>query len=228
MQYNLPMNKKILHVPLSLWLLFVVASLIFVFFPQIDLYIASLFYDGKGFPLNGSPLEELFYYSVKPLIIGFALGSLLIFLYNFFGKKNIFNINAKVILYLLLVLGLAPGLLVDTVFKENWERARPSQVTEFGGDKKFTPAFIISDQGGYSFISGHAAGAFSLLGFALLAKRRRAFWISLALTYGVFVSIARVSAGGHFLSDVVTSFFVVTLFTYIFYSWLMKEKNTHV
>ncbi|MBA3026384.1 MAG: phosphatase PAP2 family protein [Sulfurimonas sp.] len=222
------MNKKILHVPLTIWLLFVVSSLVFVFFPQIDIFISNLFYDGKGFPINGTLFEEVFYYSVKPLIIAFSLGALLIFLYNFFSKKNLFNINAKVILYLLLTLGLAPGLIVNSVLKENWERARPAQTTQFGGDKEFSPAFIVSDQEGYSFSSGHAAGAFSLLAFALLLKRQRTFWISVALIYGVLVSFARVSAGGHFLSDVVTSFFLVTIFTIIFYSWLMKEKNENV
>jgi lipid A 4'-phosphatase len=222
------MNKKILHVPLTIWLLFVASSLVFVFFPQIDIFISNLFYDGKGFPINGTLFEEVFYYSVKPLIIAFSLGALLIFLYNFFSKKNLFNINAKVILYLLLTLGLAPGLIVNSVLKENWERARPAQTTQFGGDKEFSPAFIVSDQEGYSFSSGHAAGAFSLLAFALLLKRQRTFWISVALIYGVLVSFARVSAGGHFLSDVVTSFFLVTIFTIIFYSWLMKEKNENV
>jgi lipid A 4'-phosphatase len=222
------MNKKILHVNITIWLLFLVSSLIFVFFPQIDIFISNLFYDGKGFPINGTLFEEIFYYSVKPLIIAFSLGSILIFLYNFFGKKNIFNINAKVILYLLLALGLAPGLIVNSVLKENWERARPAQTIQFGGDKEFSPAFIPSNQDGYSFSSGHAAGAFSLLAFALLLKRQRTLWITVALIYGVLVSFARVSAGGHFLSDVVTSFFLVYIFTTIFYSWLMEEKNSNV
>ena len=81
----------------------------------------------------------------------------------------------------------------------------------------------MSDQGGYSFSSGHAAAAFSLLGFALLAKRRRNFWITLALSYGAFVGVARMAAGGHFLSDVVTSFFIVYIFTYMFYSMLIDK-----
>jgi lipid A 4'-phosphatase len=222
------MNKKILNVNVTLWLLFIISSLVFVFYPQVDLYISNLFYDGKGFPLNGTLFEEIFYYSVKPLLIALSLGALLIFLYNFFGKKNLLNINAKVILYLLLTLGLAPGLIVNSLLKENWERARPAQITQFGGDKEFSPAFIPTNQDGYSFSSGHAAGAFSLMAFALLLKRQRAFWIGISLLYGVLVSFARVSAGGHFLSDVATSFFLAIIFTLIFYSLLIKEKNSNV
>ncbi|MCX6076330.1 MAG: phosphatase PAP2 family protein [Campylobacterales bacterium] len=219
------MNTKYLNIKLYFWLLFFCASLIFIFFPQIDLYISSLFYDGKSFPANGMWLEELFYYSVQPIIITFALVSLALFAYNFFTKKNILNMNAKVVLYLLLVLGVAPGLIVNVTLKDNWGRARPAEITNFGGTKEFTPAFIPSNQGGYSFSSGHAAAAFSLIGFALLSRKRKKFWMSLAFAYGVFVSLARMSAGGHFLSDVVTSFFIVTLFTYIFHMLVLQKDE---
>ena len=217
------MNKKYLNVPLYFWLAFFISSIIFIFIPEIDIYIAGLFYNGKSFSANGSFLEELFYYSVKPILLILSLSTIIIFLYNFFKKKNFLNINAKVLLYILLVLAIAPGLVVNAGLKENWERARPAQTTLFGGDKEFTPAFVMSDQGGYSFSSGHAAAAFSLLGFALLAKRRRNFWIVLALSYGAFVGIARMAAGGHFLSDVVTSFFIVYIFTYMFYSMIIEK-----
>ncbi len=219
------MNKKYLHIKLSFWLLFLLSSMLFIFFPQIDLFVTNLFYDGNTFPANGMWIEEFFYYSVQPLIIAFALASLAIFTYNFFTKKSVLNVNAKVVLYLLLVLGLAPGLIVNATLKENWGRARPAETLNFGGTKEFTPAFIPSNQGGYSFSSGHAAAAFSLLGFALLAKKRRNFWIALTLAYGVFVSVARVSSGGHFFSDVVTSFFIVTLFTLSIYGFLMQEEE---
>lgn len=222
------MNKKILHAPAFMWLLFVAVSLVFVFFPEIDLYVSSLFFDGTGFPMNGSAFEEFFYGSIKPILIFFIVSSLLLFAYNIIRNKNILGLRAKVLLYLVLVMSVAPALLVDTLFKGNWERARPAQIVEFGGEKQFTPAFIISDQGGYSFISGHTAGAFSLLGFALLAKRQRAFWIAMVYSYGALVSFVRVSAGGHFLSDVVTSFFLVTLFAHLFYKLLIEESTPNV
>ena len=217
------MNKKYLNVKLYFWLLFLSSSIIFIIFPQIDLFVSNLFFDGKTFPANGTWIEEFLYHSVKPIIILFALSSLAIFLYNFFKKENFLNIDAKVILYLLLILGVAPGLIVNTVLKENWGRARPAQTINYGGTKEFTPAFILSNQGGYSFSSGHSAAAFSLLGFALLAKRRRKFWIALALGYGAVVSIARISSGGHFLSDVMVSFFIVYIFTYIFHMLLLQK-----
>lgn len=219
------MNKKYLNVPYYIWGLFLFSAVIFIFFPQIDLFITSLFYDGKSFPANGTWIEGFFYFSVKPIIIVLVISTLLLFLYNFFGKKNILNVNAKVVLYILLVLGVAPGLIVNATLKENWERARPSQTTNFGGTQEFTPAFIPTDQGGYSFSSGHAAAAFSLIGFVLLAKKRKKTWMTIAVVYAVFVGVARMASGGHFLSDVLTSFFIVYIFTYMFYGLLLKEDD---
>lgn len=219
------MNHKYLNVKLYLWVLFLISSVTFILFPQIDLFIASLFYDGKSFVLNSTLFEEFFYYSVKPVILTFVVSTLLIFIYNFFMKKNILGINAKVVLYIFLVLSIAPGLIVNFTLKENWGRARPAQIINFGGDKEFTPAFVISDQNGFSFSSGHTAAAFSLVGFAILAKKRRRFWLYLTIIYGVLVSIARMAAGGHFLSDVITSFFIVWIATHIFYKLVFKEDS---
>lgn len=47
--------------------------------------------------------------------------------------------------YLLLVIALGPGLLVNAVLKEQWGRARPSQVAEFGGSAAYTPVWLPSD-----------------------------------------------------------------------------------
>ncbi|WP_415397711.1 phosphatase PAP2 family protein [Sulfurimonas sp. CS5] len=221
------MNKKYLNVKLYFWLLFLVSSLIFVSFPQIDLDIASLFFDGKLFSLNGSWVEGILYHSVRPLIIIFALSSIAIFIYNYVKKKNLLGINSKAMLFIILFLTIAPALIVNATLKENWGRARPAQTINFGGQKEFTPAFIPSNQDGYSFSSGHTAAAFSLLGFALLAKRRKRLFISLVLVYGTLVSIARMAAGGHFLSDVVTSFFIVYISTHILYRLIFKEDSAY-
>jgi len=218
------MNRKILNVSLYIWMAFALLSAIFILFPQIDLYVSSLFFEDGLFIYNRTWLEELFFYSVQPLVILFSVIVLAIFTYNTLKKKNILNINKQIVLYILLTLTLAPGLIVNKTLKDNWGRARPKQIIEFGGNKEFTPAFIRSDQGGYSFSSGHTAAAFSLMGFVVLASRRRKVWMALALSYGVSVSIARIAAGGHFLSDTVTSFFIVYISTSILYLIIFKKE----
>ena len=218
------LTQKYLNVKAYMWLLFFILSIIFVTFPQIDIFVAHLFYNGQNFPLNETIIEKFFYYSVKPIVISLSIIILSLYTYNKLTKKEILNINAKALLYILLTLSIAPGLIVNTTLKENWGRARPAQIKEFGGKKEFTPAFVISNQDGYSFSSGHTAAAFSLIGFALLFRRYR-FLMPLVLVYATCVSIARMGAGGHFLSDVVTSFFIVWIFSHIFYKLIFKKDS---
>lgn len=218
------MNKKILNSPLYIWIAFVLSSIFFIFFSQIDIDFSSLFYQ-NGFYLKGSLYETFFYKSVPIIISTLAIGSITLFLYNAISKKNILGIDKKTILYIILVLSLAPGLIVNTTLKENWGRARPMDIVQFGGNKEFTPAFILSNQGGNSFSSGHGSAAFSILGFALLARSRKKLWITLALSYGVAVSFARIIGGGHFLSDNLTSFFIVYIATYALYGYIIEKKT---
>ncbi|WP_345992912.1 phosphatase PAP2 family protein [Sulfurimonas sp. HSL-1716] len=225
MQQNF-FTKKSLGVFNIVWILFITSSLLFVLFPQIDLYISSLFYYAKeGFSTNGTWYEKLLYDSVKPVVAIAAALPILIWFYNLASKKNLLHVNAKVVLYALLVLAIGPGIIVNDIFKEHWGRARPAQTVEFGGKLEFTPAFVISDQGGYSFSCGHAAGAFFLLSLALLAKRKKAFWITLASAYGIAISYIRIAAGGHYLSDTVVSFFIVFIVSLMLHHFIFKDKT---
>ncbi len=219
------LKRNYFNVRLYMWLAFFIVSIFFIIFPQIDIKVSSLFYDGSSFYLKGSTFERFFYNSVKVLLTAFTLGSLGIYIYNKVKKTNILNLNTRVIIYIVLVLSIAPGVIVNATLKDHWGRARPAQIKEFGGDKTFTPAFILSDQKGHSFSSGHTSAAFAFVGFALLATKRRTFWMSLAISYGILVSFARLIAGGHFLSDILTSFFIVWIVTHILYRIIFKKDS---
>ena len=223
------MNKKIINVPIYIWVAFALTSLVFVFFPQIDIFVSKLFYSKEsGFSANGTWIETLLYSSIQP-IVGLAIFlPILIWFYNLITKKDLLHVNKKVVLYLLLVVAIAPGIIVNDILKDHWGRARPAETTLFGGKKEFTPAFVISDQNGYSFSCGHAAGAFYLIALALLVKKRRVFWMSLAIGYGIAISTIRIAAGGHFFSDTVVSFFIVYITTLIFYGIFFKEDKHEV
>jgi lipid A 4'-phosphatase len=111
----------------------------------------------------------------------------------------------------LCLLALLPGLLVNQVLKEHWGRARPAQIGAFGGVRPFTPAFVYTGRQGGSFSSGHVAAAAYLIALAHLLRGPRSGWLLLAAVYTALVGFARMAAGGHFLSDVVTSVFLVLL-----------------
>ncbi len=216
---------KIFNIHISIYISFLILSVFFVVYPQIDLTLHSYLYD-DGFFLSENIFIKFLYHSVKWVIILPLLTVLALATYNKVKSKNILDINFKKFLFLIIVLSVGPGLIVNAIFKENFGRARPAHIVQFGGDKEFTPAFIISDQCSHncSFASGHASGAFFAMAFAFLFIKRRKLYLNLAIAYGFLVGFARMAQGGHFFSDVMVSFFVVYLVTYITYD-LMFINN---
>ena len=199
---------------ISAWLLVSGAlALLFVLVPDIDLAFSGLFYDvGAGFTQNGAPWERVLYESIDWIVGAAVVGSVGVLLVGAF-RKGPFVRQGRVAALLLLVLALGPGLVVNGILKEHWGRARPRDVTEFGGERHFTPAFVISDQceRNCSFTAGHPSAGFALaaLGYAYVSRRRRWSVIAAATGFGLLVGLARVAAGGHFLSDVLFSGIIV-------------------
>jgi len=123
------------------------------------------------------------------------------------ARTGLLDLAPRRVGYVLACLLVGPGLLVNVVLKDHWGRARPSQVTEFGGARTFTPALSLSDQcpRNCSFVSGEVSLGFWWLSFAFAtaAGRRRRLVVTAALTMGTFMGVLRVGGGGHFLSDAV-------------------------
>jgi lipid A 4'-phosphatase len=211
-------------------LLNTLTSIILILIPQIDIEITSLFYSTEnGFYLKDAWWVKILYDSVPILLKTIVLAVLVLYLFNKIFRRNFLKVDGMVTSYLLIVLIVGPGLIVNSAFKEHFGRARPFTTIEFGGDKNFTPAFVISDQcdRNCSFSSGHAAGAFFIIALALLMNRKREWWIALATVYGFSVGLARIAAGGHFFSDVFISYFVVLLVSKLCHELIIRQnRNT--
>lgn len=184
--------------------------------PAIDLAAAGLFHDPEhGFWLRQQPLVR-FVYELTPWITRAVVTGLLLFLlgaWSVWRSHAWWRTHRRHALYLLLVMIVGPGLLVNGVFKEHWGRARPSQVAEFGGTKQFTRAALPADQcaKNCSFVSGHASVGFFFLALAFVDPRRRAGWLVFGVALGLGIGLVRMLQGGHFLSDVVFAGIVVYL-----------------
>ena len=98
---------------------------------------------------------------------------------------------------------LGPGLLVNAGFKDNWQRARPYQVENFGGTQQFTRAGVVTDQcdNNCSFVSGHVACGFFFASLMLVQPRRRRAWALAGCTAGVLIGFSRMADMAHWLSD---------------------------
>lgn len=193
-------------------ILFVAFADLWLAFPQLDLAVAALFAAPEGgFTARGAPWEQLIYGSIDEALIIVGLGLIAAWAWSRLRRRASPRVTGRRLAFLLLLLALVPGLVVNQVLKEHWGRARPVQLEQFGGSKAFTPAFVRSDQGGGSFSSGHVAAAAWLVAVAAVLFGRRSGWTLVAFGYLLAIALARIAAGGHFLSDAVTSLLLVWL-----------------
>jgi lipid A 4'-phosphatase len=118
--------------------------------------------------------------------------------------------------------------VINGIFKETWGRARPREVVEFGGNKKFTKAFVLSDQckTNCSFVSGEASIGFYGLTLIFVARRKRKIIAFASLLAGSLIGLLRMSLGAHFLSDVIFSGVFTFLVSYLL-SWCVLRPGDY-
>jgi lipid A 4'-phosphatase len=203
---------------------FVVFALFITTFPGVDLAISSLFFDGQTFLRDQwwqKALQAGLGYFIPLSVISVAL----VYVCNRLLRMNVCNVDARRVLYVVLVLAIGCGFIVNFGLKDHFHRARPRDLVEFGGSKTFSPAFQVSDQcrTNCSFSSGDAAGGFFSLALALALSRRRAAFIA-GLVVGAVMSFARISSGAHFFSDTVTSFFVMLIVADVLFFYVVATR----
>ncbi len=207
---------------------FLSATLLFYAFPELDIRFSMLFYDPVSrFYLADAPFCKWIYESVEIVSVACVVIVVLLLAAVWIRKKNAFGISYRHLIYLLAALAIGPGLIVNLVLKGNWGRARPYDVTQFGGASAFTPAFVISGEchNNCAFVSGHAAMGFYFIAFGFLCRKRRNLFFLLAAIYGAIVGLVRILQGGHFLSDVVFAFFIIHAVSAVLY-WILFERKS--
>lgn len=125
--------------------------------------------------------------------------------------------------FIALAVTLGPGIVVNSGFKDNWQRARPYQVQPFGGAQQFTRATVMTDQcnNNCSFVSGHVACGFFLASLMLVHRRRQGLWAVLGTAAGLLIGFSRMSAGGHWLSDVLWAYPITLLCSWLAWKFLL-------
>lgn len=228
-------NARATFLPFAILIgLGVAYAVFFLTRPETDLNLHRYLWNPEqGFYLKQALWVQLLY-DIPPIITRVvAIGGVLFILFYKKLQTRVRFTRAHAV-FLLMCLALGPGLVVNTIFKDNWGRARPSQVVELGGTKQFTPPLVMSNQceKNCSFVSGHASVGFFIAAFALLAgaKRTRVLIYSGAVVLGLLVGLSRMAMGGHFFSDVIYSG-IFTLLTVhlchyvVFVLWPRRSKN---
>jgi membrane-associated PAP2 superfamily phosphatase len=127
-------------------------------------------------------------------------------------------------IFILLSMIIGPGILVNCVFKAHLDRPRPRHVIEYGGKQSYVRPLYKGTEG-KSFPSGHASVGFCYVVFWFIWRRRpgRAFWAMLgAVALGSVLGIARLTAGAHFLSDILWAFYIPFFTSLVLYHFVLR------
>jgi len=174
----------------------------------LDLAAARLFHAPCcGWPLSEQPFWRLVYrYGVFAGVL-LAAASLVLLTLTYWYPARLHRWRRPA-LFLVLVVALGPGLLVNVILKDHYGRPRPREVVELGGQERFLPVGVPGgDRQAKSFPCGHCSMGFYLATPWLVLRRRRPraarAFLAAGLAFGLVLGAARMMAGGHFLTDVV-------------------------
>jgi lipid A 4'-phosphatase len=210
--------------------LIALALVLFLFVPQIDLAVSRWFYaSGRGFVWGDWPPVEVLYRAVPWITWAVLALAATAAVWLFLVDRPLWRLDRKALVFLVASVALGPGLFANTLLKDHWGRARPTQIEAFGGTRQFTPAPLPAAEcaTNCSFVSGHAALGFSLAAFAFLLPhggRRRAA-IATALAVGAVIGLGRIIQGAHFVSDVVFAGLIVYGTTALLYWWIVARDG---
>ncbi len=204
---------------------FLIFGLFFIFFPVIDIFFSNLFFIDNVFISEKYIFIKKLRIFLKDLMVITPIVALCYLVLNYLNEKHEIKTKIRKLRIKIVCLGLiigpvfGSGIIANFIFKENWGRARPVHIEEFGGDKIFTPAFLKTDQckRNCSWISGETSAAFSFLTGVLILKNR--IYLLINLLIGGLVFFCRVSMGGHFMSDNIFAI-IFMIYLAIFYRYL--------
>lgn len=173
---------------------------------QLDILVQSRFYipdpPPGPWPMGNSRVwEMLYHYGTIPGIVA-GVGAILAFGASFTSPRFIRYRFPS--LFLMLVMIIGPGVVVNGIGKGLFGRPRPADLVMFGGMWEFLPPFVPGIPGrGRSFLCGHCSpGFFFMAFFFLLPGWKKWAALSAGALLGLAMGTARVLQGAHFTSDV--------------------------
>jgi lipid A 4'-phosphatase len=207
-------------------IVFFMGILLFSIGSSIDIYFSSLFYKGnqtfflQNFDVASILIRKIFlriliiYLLVLPFFSKYSFIKFIFFNFRFSLREVVF-------VFTTIVFNLV--FVVNVILKNLWGRARPNDILEFGGKNTFTPWYKFSNECelNCSFVSGDASVGFAIIILYFVTKNKLFLW--LALLIGGILGGTRIIEGGHFLSDVWLSGFLI--FTLSYLQWLLYKKK---
>lgn len=201
-----------------------IGAVVFLARPELDLVAGGYFYRGAGRFIGG---ELRWVDWLRNLFIVFFWACVLLAIVGMVrtrkGQGPWLGFAFPHWLFLGICLGVGPGLVANVILKDQWGRARPKHVVEFGGSKPFTPPILFSKAcpRNCSFVSGEASATYlPFFAAAALMPQNAAVLVVAGSVMGLVSGAVRMAQGGHFLSDVIFAGVFMAL-TVLVVRWLM-------
>ncbi len=225
--------KKYLIVTAEILSLIILTLVISQF--NLDIKVQKLFYQENSASSVWYQKENHFWqfgyhYGTLPAIV--LTFSALIGLILSWIRPQIKNYR-RYFLLIILTLIIGPGLFVNAILKDHWGRPRPRQVQKFSGKWEFKEVWQPGVPGkGKSFPCGHCSMGFFFITLYYSFKQKHKIiayaGLGFSLFMGMFIGFARMSQGGHFLSDVLWSWGLTYLTATILYYFILKIPDHEI
>ncbi len=197
----------------------------FVIWPEFDLYITRHFFStGNGFIWKNHILTEAVYSLTNVIAASIIIGLPILIAAGWITRKEFLVRYRNIFIFMLIACIIGPGVMVNMILKDNWGRPRPRETIEFQGDWQYVPPFVpgFECRDCHSFVSGHASVGFFFFSLALVLRNRR--WLWLPVITGAIIGLSRMGQGGHYLSDILFSGWVVWFCSIALYKLFLKFK----
>ena len=220
-------NSKNWFMELVLIAIIVVISILFIIFPEFDIWFSDLFHaEEGGFWVKSIPLFN-YLREIGPTLVWLVTLACIISLLSYFLIPTISTLfGFQLPIFLLVSLMLGPWIVVNEIFKDLWGRPRPHMTEIFGGEAPYVPVWYITDYcpNNCSFVSGEASISIWLVAVILVAPivwRLPIAVVMIMLTLAL--SLNRIAFGGHFLSDVLLSLGITLLIMRLCYRFFFIQ-----
>ncbi len=211
---------KLSKLKLGLYIVVVLSSLaLFYFYPEVDLKLSQFIYN----KLDGF-LPETFPITLVSYILWGVILLFLLIVPTYMAYKYSWKILLIPILTVFII-----HIIPEYAFKQQWERPRPVEVIQFGGDELFESIYeveagikvpeTIKSESNNSFISRHTLaaayvviifGGFTPIGSFLL----------------LLVILSRLVTGNHFISDCIFAVLLIYPLTFADMRKRINKENT--
>ncbi len=202
-----------------------VSTTLLFWLTPLDRRIAELFFHpeltGNAWPHQQWWLWHVVYDYAFPFTVAAGIGALLVYLLSHL-HDDVRSFRRQA-LYILLVIVIGPGLVVNLIVKDHWGRPRPLHTVEFGGDYPYVPPLKIGNSPDKSFVCGHCSVGYAFFALYFLSQNFKTLYLILTLGLAWTTGFTRMTSGSHYLSDILWSGYLVFLVAFaLYYGWYRR------